>query len=240
MIVMVTDFGWRGPYVGQLQAVLFQKAPGVPVIDLFNDMPTYNPRTSSHLLAAYIQEFVPGTVFLVVVDPGVGNEARRPVIVNADGRWFVGPGNGIFDVVMARASDATCHEILWRPQHLSATFHGRDLFAPVAAMLSIGQRPETMPLTHAGKKDAAEDLAEVVYLDHFGNAMTGIRASNLARDDRLVVNGRTLDRARTFSDVGIGEPFWYENANGLAEIAVNQGNAQRALQLNIGTTLEVR
>ena len=96
MIVVFTDFGLQGPYTGQMKAVLHQLAPAVPVIDLFADAPIGNPKASAYLLAAYAQWFVAGTVFLCVVDPGVGG-TRPPIILEADGRWYVGPGNGLFE-----------------------------------------------------------------------------------------------------------------------------------------------
>src|SRR6478609_2029347 len=97
MIVLFTDFGLHGPYTGQMKAVLHQMAPGVPAIDLFADAPVGNPRASAYLLAAYAEWFAAGTVFLAVVDPGVGGP-RPPISLEADGRWYVGPGNGLFEL----------------------------------------------------------------------------------------------------------------------------------------------
>jgi S-adenosylmethionine hydrolase len=106
MIVLFTDFGLQGPYTGQMKAVLHQMAPGMPVIDLFADAPVGNPKASAYLLAAYAGWFAPGSVFLCVIDPGVGS-ARPPIIVEADGRWYVGPGNGLFELIQRRAT-STC------------------------------------------------------------------------------------------------------------------------------------
>src|SRR5262245_30636537 len=138
MILLFTDFGLAGPYTGQMKAVLRQRAPEIPAIDLFADAPMQNPKAAAYLLAAYAAWFPSGSVFLCVVDPGVGGE-RPPVMVKADGRWFVGPGNGLFEIVMRRAQSAEAWEIAWQPEHLSASFHGRDLFAPVAAMIAKGE-----------------------------------------------------------------------------------------------------
>jgi S-adenosylmethionine hydrolase len=240
MIVLFTDFGLAGPYTGQMKTVLYQMAPGVRVIDLFADAPAGNPKASAYLLAAYAAWFPEGTVFLGVVDPGVGGE-RPAIFVEADGRWYVGPGNGLFELVQRRARKARCWDIEWRPRHLSASFHGRDLFAPVAALLARGESPPGRQRDdgvdrHPGWPD---DLAEVVYVDHYGNAMTGLRASMLPADARLVAGGRVLERARTFGDRPTGMAFWYENSNGLAEIAVNQGHADRDLGLSIGTAVAI-
>ena len=140
MIVLCTDFGPAGPYVGQVKAVLAREAPGVPVIDLFADLPPFRPQLAAYLLAAYGETFVAGDVILAVVDPGVGS-ARAALALEADGRWYVGPDNGLFEIVLRRAGAAQCWTIDWRPPAMSATFHGRDLFAPVAARLARGEPP---------------------------------------------------------------------------------------------------
>jgi len=240
MIVLFTDFGLEGPYVGQMKAVLAREAPGEPIIDLFADAPGFDPKASAYLLAAYRDEFAAGTVFLCVVDPGVGS-GRAPIVVVADGRSFVGPDNGLFEIVRRRARDSRCFEITWRPERLSASFHGRDLFAPVAAKLARGEAPGT-PRGDESRigADWPDDLAQIVYVDHFGNAMTGMRARALPAGAELEVGGRRLARRRTYSDVGEGEAFWYENANGLAEIAVNRGRADAALGIAVGTPMRVR
>jgi len=240
MIVLFTDFGLHGPYTGQMKAVLHQTAPGIPVIDLFADAPAGNPKASAYLLAAYAEWFPAGTVFLGVVDPGVGG-VRPPIIVEADGRWYVGPGNGLFELVQRRAERPRSWDIDWKPKHLSASFHGRDLFAPVAGMLARGEPPPGRSRMDGADRraDWPDDLCEIVYVDHYGNAMTGLRAATLPPGGRLAVAGRVWDRARTFSDLPAGGAFWYENSNGLAEIAVNQGRADRELSLSIGSPVEI-
>jgi S-adenosylmethionine hydrolase len=240
MIALFTDFGLHGPYTGQMKAVLHQMAPGIPVVDLFADAPVGNPKASAYLLAAYAAWLPQGTVFLCVVDPGVGG-ARPAIFVEADGRWFIGPGNGLFELIQRRARKTRSWDINWKPQHLSASFHGRDLFAPVAAMLARGDSPPGRPCDDRADRrpDWPDDLSEIVYLDHFGNAMTGLRAAVLPADARLAAADHVLERVRTFSDRPPGAAFWYENSNGLAEIAVNQGRADRDLGLSIGTPVEI-
>jgi len=240
MIAPFTDFGLHGPYTDQMKAVLHQMAPGMPVIDLFADAPVGNPRASAYLLAAYAAWFPERTVFLCVVDPGVGG-ARPAVFVEADGRWYVGPGNGLFGLIQRRARKTRRWDIDWKPKHLSASFHGRDLFAPVAAMLARGESPPGRSRDDGADRraDWPDDLAEVVYVDHYGNAMTGLRAAMLPPDARLLAADRVLERASTFSDRPPGVAFWYENSNGLAEIAVNQGRADRDLGLAIGSPVEI-
>ena len=239
MIVLFTDFGLAGPYTGQVKAVLQRHAPGLPVIDLFADAPERNPRAAAYLLAAYAPWFPPGSVFLAVIDPGVGGE-RAPLIVEADERCFVGPDNGLFEIVLRRAAQAQVREIAWRPEELSASFHGRDLFAPVAALLARGEGPASTARTVASvrRTDWPDDLAEIVYVDLYGNAMTGLRAARIA-GARLRIGGQLIPQARTFSDVPAGQPLWYENSNGLAEIAVNLGRASETLALAIGSKIGI-
>lgn len=242
MIVLVTDFGLSGPYTGQVKAVLAAAAPGMPVIDLFADAPRGAPRPAACLLAAYRQEFAPGTVFLCIVDPGVGT-ARRALAVRAGGHWFVGPDNGLLELAARQAGDAEWHEIRWRPERLSASFHGRDLFAPVAAALAAGALPGgwLAPLGAGAAPDHGwpDDLAEIVYVDVYGNALTGLRTATLPPGARLAAGGRQLTRARVFADRPAGTAFWYGNANGLAEIAVTGGRAEQALGLTIGSPVRV-
>jgi S-adenosylmethionine hydrolase len=240
MIVLFTDFGLEGPYTGQMKAILYREAPAVPVVDLFADAPAGKPRPCAYLLAAYAQWFPAGTVFLAVIDPGVGS-ARAAIVVEADGRFYVGPDNGLFEIVMRRAARSRSWEIDWLPPTLSASFHGRDLFAPVAARLARGEPPPGRPRrANLGRyPDWPDDLAEIVYIDHFGNAMTGLRAGIVPGAARLAIRGHRLGHARTFSAVPAGDAFWYENSNGLVEIAVNGGRADARLGLALGDPVEV-
>lgn len=237
MIVLFTDFGWNGPYVGQMKAVLHTKVPSMPVIDLMHDVPSFDTVAASYLLAALVKQFPEDTIFISVIDPGVGHPERMPYMIQADGRWFIGPDNGLFNVVEKQSSEVQRYEILWRPGDLSSTFHGRDLFAPVAAMLSQWDMPENRIL-EPREVMVADDFYQVIYIDHYGNAMTGIRAGTLSQLDKLLVDGKELVYAETFSLVGRGEAFWYINSNNLVEIAVNQGSAREQLSLVVGTTVD--
>jgi len=155
--------------------------------------------------------------------------------------WYVGPSNGLFELVERRATNNRSWNIDWKPERLSASFHGRDLFAPVAAMLARGEPPPGRPPGDSAHRrpDWPDDLHEIVNIDHYGNAISGLRAVVLARDAKLATAGRLLQRAGTFSDRPPGTAFWYENSNGLAEIAVNQGRADSELGLTIGSRVEI-
>ena len=241
MIVLFTDFGPTGPYTGQTVAALHKIAPHVPVIDLLSDAPAFDPRASAYLLAALICDFPDESVFLGIVDPGVGGD-RVPVIVKAAHQWFVGPDNGLFDIVLRHSdrTDAGAWRITHKPERLSASFHGRDLFAPVAATIALGRAVpgEQIAMGDLRRTGWSDDLAEIIYIDHFGNAMTGIRAHTLPSGTALRYSNTAIPHARVFSDVETGALFWYENANGLAEIAVNQRRADE-FGLGVGAPVTV-
>ena len=232
MIFLFTDFGYSGPYVGQMKAVLASGAPDHAVIDLMHDAPRFRPAPSGHLLAALRSHIPVGAVVVAVVDPGVGS-ARRPVALRADGVWLIGPDNGLFGPWLARSADVDAWEITWRPERLSSSFHGRDLFAPVAAVIARG---EPVPGQAIAAPSAGQDAADrVIFVDGFGNAMTGIAGDELAADAVLHVGGRPLHSADTFSAVPPGTAFWYVNSLGLVEVAVNQGSAAAVLGIDIGS-----
>ena len=235
MIVLLTDFGIEGPYIGQVQMVLYRKAPGIPVINLFSDLPAFNPRAVAYLLPAYTQNFPDGSVFLCVVDPGVGSE-REAVVLKADGRWYVGPDNGLFNVLCKQAQEIQQWHITFAPERLSSSFHARDIFAPVAAKLAMGL-PVPGKLCELDKRTWAawpDDLYEIIYIDRYGNAMTGVRASQLQENAVLEVKKRKLAFARTFADAHQGQPFWYYNANSLVELALKESNIGKELSLEMG------
>ncbi|GAB6053269.1 SAM-dependent chlorinase/fluorinase [Magnetospira thiophila] len=241
MIILFTDFGLTGPYTGQVKAVLAQRAPGVPVIDLFADAPACDPKASAYLLAAYGTHFTKDTVFLCVVDPGVGGP-RRALVMQADGRWYVGPENGLFEIVARRAAQPVAwFEIQWRPEKLSRTFHGRDMFAPVAATLATNRLGEGDLTSTVGlrQNDWPDDLAEVVYVDVYGNALTGLRGTRVSPQARLEVGGHEIMAAETFSVLPPGGAFWYVNSNGLVEIAVNRQRADEILGISRGAPVRI-
>ncbi len=250
MIVLFTDFGPTGPYVGQMKAVLARLAVGHTVIDLQHDAPSCDPRAAAYLLAALTERLPPDCVLLGVVDPGVGG-GRAGGVLKTGERWFVGPDNGLFEIVIRRALerdlDVRWWDITWRPDRLSASFHGRDIFAPVSARVADGQGPDCGTGDGFARRDISavhrqvwpDDLYQVIYLDGFGNAMTGIRAGLIDRKSSVIAGGRKLSYAETFSGVTEGDCFWYENSCGLVEIATNKGRAAEIMHLTVGTTVSV-
>jgi len=243
MILLFTDFGPDGSYVGQMKIVLASKAPGVAIIDLMHDAPLHDPRAAAYLLASLAPAMPSGAICLAVVDPSVGG-ARPPVIVEADGRWFVGPGNGLFEIVARRAATVRPWRIDWRPDRLAPSFHGRDLFAPVAARLARNEVPAQTALDWNGDParpgaDWPDDSFTVIHIDRFGNALTGIRAASVDRSAVFAAGGTAVRFARVFSEVPPGQVFWYENASGLVEVAVNRGSAAEKLGLGVGDDVSI-
>lgn len=238
-IVLFTDFGPHDLYLGQVKVVLARDAPDTPAIDLLNDVSPFRIKAAAHLLASLVPECPQGSVFLAVVDPGVGGQ-RKPVALRADGYRFVGPDNGLLSVFAARAAHPEVFRIAWRPERLSSSFHGRDLFAPVAARVATDDVPEgwLLPMPGFSVDFGAGDLPEIIHIDHYGNAMTGVRGGAVHRDAKLVVNDRRLHYARVFSAVARGDAFWYENSQGLVEVAVNQGSAAENLKLSVGMPIQ--
>lgn len=234
MIALFTDFGATGPYVGQVHAVLARRAGGQPVIDLLHDAPRFHTRAAGHLLAALADTVPADTVFVGVIDPGVGTE-RDPVVVAADGRHFVGPDNGLFDVVSARAESVQWWRITREREGASYTFDGRDLFAPVAAAIARGEAVPGTEIEPRHDPAAADDLAEVIYIDPYGNAVTALRPPAANTGATLGAGGHVLARGRTFADAEPGEALWLVNSMGLVEIAVNRGSAAADLGLVVGS-----
>jgi S-adenosyl-L-methionine hydrolase (adenosine-forming) len=240
MIVTFTDYGRSGPYVGQLHAVLITEAPRVPIVDLLVDAPAHDPKAAAYLLAAFGARFPADTIFLAVVDPGVGTE-RAGVAVEIDGRWYVGPDNGLFEHICRRATTPPQWiRLAWRQAVASPTFHGRDVFAPVAARLAKGRPAPGEPMLSGLRfPDWPDDWPVIIYIDSFGNAITGARAASLPADAVVEVNGVRLPRLRTFGDAVNGAAFWYENSSGLVEIAVNRGRAVDVLDLTPGQEIAI-
>jgi len=234
MIVMFSDFGLEGPYVGQMQGAMAAIAPEVPCLSLMHDAPAFNPKASAYLLAATASYFPEQTFFLSIVDPGVGT-GRKALVLRTERHTFVGPDNGLLAIAARRAATARWSEIIWHPMHLSASFHGRDLFAPVVAMLAAGVPVEEQPYAPEEGHDWPDDLAEVVYQDGYGNLMTGLRAGQVPQGAMLSLRDQLIAPARTFADMPVNSPFWYENSQGLIEIAANRASAAELLWAEVGT-----
>jgi S-adenosylmethionine hydrolase len=259
LITLTTDFGSKDPFVGIMKGVIVSINPSVKIIDI-----THNISPQSILEAAYTLEmsyasFPHKTIHVAVVDPGVGS-ARRPLIVATDYHYFVGPDNGVFSHVYRMAESLTVIHVTAEHYFLpgrSATFHGRDIFAPVAAWLSKGidierfgdpvsdyiilQEPELI----MSSNNVVE--GEVVYIDRFGNLMTNIPAKKInvsgsgePRDrSKVTVRDRDVPMKRYYSEAGDKELCSLINSFGYLELFVNGGNASSDFGINVGEKVKV-
>lgn len=237
MFLLFTDFGWYGPYVGQVKAVLATRCPEHPIVDLMHDAPAFRPCEGGYLLAAIMPWVDSDTVVIAVVDPGVGTQ-RRAIAAKVDRHWFVGPDNGLLAPVIEAAQTDPKVFVLLTPEHATASFHGRDVFAPAAAELALrGCVTNQQETTDWVGRGSPPDMDQVIYIDGYGNILTGRRAATLPSGMGPVIADQVVAQARTFADVAPGVPFWYQNSIGLVEIAVNQGSAARQFGVEVGDVL---
>jgi hypothetical protein len=234
-IFLFTDFGYAGPYVGQMTGAILSRSRDHVVINLMHDAPAMRPDLAAYLLSACCRSLPVGSVVVAVVDPGVGGE-RAALVVETAHVTLVGPDNGLLSRVHGIE---LVRRIDWMPETLSSSFHGRDLFAPVAAMLAGGEAVSCMPIAteHMVGCDWPIDLVQVVYVDGFGNLMTGIGAENFNKNNRIRVGEQVIDYAETFCRVPPGQLFWYPNSLGLVEIAASRGSAAAILPLALGDAI---
>jgi len=243
IITLLTDFGTRDNYVGELKAVLASHAHPALLIDITHDVPPGDVRAAQYIFSRVWHRFPQGSVHLVVVDPGVGT-ARRALAAEAAGQFFVAPDNGLLTPL---PTDARFVE-LPVPDDIAPTFHARDLFAPAAGQLANGTTlthlgrvisdPQRAPLP-AAKWDGAVWVGEVIYVDRFGTLVTNIAGADVEPGVRVNVGGTDVGTLqRTFGDVARGQLVAFVGSGGAVEIAVRDGSAQRLLGVGVGT--EVR
>lgn len=236
-IALITDFG-EGPYVGQLRLLLAALAENVPVVTLISDLVPFRSDLAGFLLPGLMQRMPSATLYLCVVDPGVGG-ARDVLAARVGDDWLIGPDNGLLVPCLRASESADVFRVRWRPPALSDSFHGRDLFAPLAARIIQGELPDSYPvqmMTLVGA-DWPLALAKVCYVDVYGNLISGVPADEVATNKVFRIGHHQVCFARTFCTVPAGTAFWYRNAFGLLEIAVNQGRADRMLKLVVGDDL---
>lgn len=231
-LFLFTDFGWAGPYVGQLHAAVLAVDQRLRVIDLMHDAPAMRPDLAAPLLPRVCRDLPRFAMVAAIVDPGVGGE-RDALIVETPSTVFVGPDNGLFSCL----TDVQRVSLLkWRPPVMSVCFHGRDLFVPAAARIALGEEVESTRIdTAAWQLRRPDSRAEcVVYIDGFGNLMTGIPAERLSAERRLQVGPHIVEYAETFCKSTKNQPFWYRNSLDLAEIALAGGSASALLRVALG------
>ncbi len=244
IITLITDYGTRDHYVGALKGVILGLAPDVRIVDVTHDVEPYNVLHAAFVLRQIWPWYPKGTVHLAVVDPGVGSE-RRIVLGRYDGRCVVAPDNGLVTLVHRDWPAEALHLVENRRFFLpepSASFHGRDIMAPVAAHLANGVHPrelgpmtdrlEMLPISNRAEATTEGLRGCVLHVDHFGTLVTNILQEQLverggsSRALEVLVNGKSIGPVRsTFSAACLGEPIALVGSCGLLEIAVNQGRA---------------
>lgn len=254
VVTFLSDFGTRDSYVAEVKGALLRRGPSVRVVDVTHEVPRQDVRHGAFVLARVVDAFPPGTVHLAVVDPGVGGD-RRAVVVVAGGHALVGPDNGLLGWAAPALGDATFFSIEApgvAPARPSLTFHGRDLFAPVAAALAAGElRPEAVgpalsdvsvlpfPAARVGPDEA---LCEVVHVDGFGNLILSVRAADLpagvlAGGEVRVRFGQSERKAVTGPYPAGAELVVHEDSSGLVEVAVPGGSAATFLGAGAGAAV---
>ena len=240
-ITLTTDFGTLDGYVGAMKGILTSGAPGVPIADITHAIPRHDVAAAAFAIAQAAPHFPTGTVHVAVVDPGVGGQ-RRPVVIQGEGQVFVGPDNGLF--WLAEPSPRAAYAIeaaRFRREHVSSTFHGRDVFAPAAATLATGVAPEAAgPEIELEGALAGEAPDAVIHVDNFGNLITAIPRDRVPARASLQVSGRSIPLVATYADVAPGELLAYIGSANTLEIAVREGSAAEALAAGRGSLVSVR
>jgi S-adenosyl-L-methionine hydrolase (adenosine-forming) len=241
LITFLSDYGPGDEYVGVVHGVIAGIAPAARIIDLGHGVPPQDVRTGARRLARALP-FVPAGVHLAVVDPGVGGP-RRAVALRAEARWLVGPDNGLLLDAAARFGGVErafdIGESPWRLEPVSATFHGRDIFAPVAAHLALGDEPsleiDPAGLVRLEPLAATPGAAIVLEVDSFGN----LRLDAPAGIESASVQGHAVVAARTFGDVEPGALLLYTASDGSPALAVNGGSAAALLGVRAGDEIRL-
>ena len=243
IVTLLTDFGTADYFVASMKGVILGRAPAVQIVDITHEIAPGDVLAAAFTLSAACPAFPPGTIHVAVVDPGVGS-ARRPIVVEAAGHRFVGPDNGLFSPFLERDPGAVVFHIA--PEHLrqpvGTTFHGRDVFAPVAALLASGMPPRRAgeriadPVRHAPRRavHSADGTirGEVLHVDRFGNCVTNLLPADLPGSSlppstvRIrVEEAETTSLRRYYAEAGEGEIFGIWGSAGFLEISVNGGSA---------------
>ena len=251
IIALLTDFGTRDYYVGAMKAVILSINSHAAIVDITHDIEPQNIISAAFVLSACYRDFPSGTIFVCVVDPGVGSE-RRAIAAASDGHTFIGPDNGLFSLVLTPDSKIVSienHTFFRKP--VSSTFHGRDIFSPAAAYLSAGTMLEDLGttigdpviLSEMRSTRKSENVLEgrVIHIDRFGNIVTNITADEAGSSFQLEIGGRKITGRRQFYAGGEpGKPFAIVGSAGFIEVSINGGSAASQLTVKIGTPVYVR
>lgn len=249
VITLLTDFGLSDPYVGVMKGVILGRFPSATLVDLTHAILPQDTRAAEFWIERSYRWFAPGTLHLVVVDPGVGS-ARDPLALEIDGHLFVGPDNGVFGAVLDHPGPQRAHRIdpvALGITQLSSTFHGRDLFGPAAAVLAasadgdlgrVGPRREP-PIGSARHRGSAD--GSIVLSDHFGNLITDLLRESLpsAGPWRVRVRGQLLPVVRTYADAEPGQCVALVGSFGTLELAARNASAAELLGAGPGDAVAI-
>lgn len=252
MITLTTDFGYRDPFVGVMKGVILGIAPEARIIDITHGISPHDVMEAALTIGESYGYFPGGSIHVVVVDPGVGS-GRKPIVVEAGESLFIGPDNGVFSEVYRLNKERAVYHITASHYFLrspGSTFHGRDVFAPVAAWLSRGTKVENIgkPIEDYASLDIPapylkDDIlhGEAIHIDRFGNVITNIMASDI-KDGPFAVNIKdgTLDIRDYYEEAGDGRPHALINSSGRLEIFVYKGNAAEILNIKRGEAVELK
>ncbi|HEY2461652.1 MAG TPA: SAM-dependent chlorinase/fluorinase [Candidatus Acidoferrum sp.] len=255
IITLTTDYGTNDHLVGTLKGVILKINPDINIVDITHNVAAFDLLDGALAIGAAYKYFPPKTIHIVVVDPGVGTE-RRPLLVSADNQYFVAPDNGVLSVIFEQEQNCVVRHASaehYYLQPLSKTFHGRDVFAPVAAWLSKGWQTPAMGEEISDFKRFAMPRPKtsdgamkgiVMRVDNFGNLVTNFRAEDLAeagiKNGNVHFKAGTHEISRMVDTFALGkakEPVAYIGSSGYIEIAVNKGNASKALAIGRGAAL---
>ncbi len=250
LIALFTDFGPSDPYVAQLKGSIKTIAPSAELLDLSHANAAFDISTASYLLSKSTRTLPPGSIIIAVVDPGVGSSRAGLAVRTQAGRIYLAPDNGILTEVLAREGLADARTLPIATESISSTFHARDLFGPAAARLvnsesfdSLGAKAEKILRLPRNTATVMPNQAkgQVLYIDHYGNILTNIPGSELAKLKvgqllTVTIKGKSLSLPflRTYAEAPADRPFALINSDGEFEIAINQGNAARELGIKVG------
>jgi S-adenosylmethionine hydrolase len=255
LITLTTDFGYRDSFVGVMKGVILGINAQARIIDLSHGIPPHDIKCAALMLRHAVAYFPDTTIHITVIDPGVGSE-RRPLLIQSENRYLIGPDNGVLSLALRKGEPnyAVClSNPVYHLKPTSGTFHGRDIFSPVAAHLTRGVPPaafgdridEFVRLSLPTPSKSASRLeGEIVYIDRFGNLFSNIEEGDLAGFDRdhvtISLGAVTIHRlAGSYSAAREGDYVAVINSWGLLEIAVYKGNAQQRARAEIGDKIQV-
>lgn len=253
LISLLTDFGTKDYFVGAMKGVILSINSEAKIVDITHQVEAQNIRSAGFILAACYRDFPEKTIFVTVVDPGVGSD-RQAVLVETEKYYFIAPDNGLLSLVLANEKKYRVFELTRQKyfrEFRSLTFHGRDIFAPVAAWLSKGIEPKEfgrelkdlvcLDISFPKTISETELEAEIIHIDHFGNLITNLKKNDLSKVFSLEVNGIELGKHHSFyAEAEKDEIFTIWGSARYLEIVANQNSAKDLIKIAVGDKILVK